>query len=184
MNSRGFTLIELLVVIGLIGVLAGVVLVVIDPTEQFEKGRDAQRKSTVGQLSKAMQAYYTFQGAYPLPTTMPPVPTPAWITNLVTAGEIKAVPPSVSNSTSCLVDASGASVTAPNSREENNFCYYYQASGNPLVWTLLKSKSEKNKCTNVTLPYPVFYWSGANNQSGIQCVNHPYNAQLNVTPIP
>lgn len=50
----GFTLIEILIVIGLIAVLAGVVLVAINPTRQFAQGRDAQRTSNLNALLNAI----------------------------------------------------------------------------------------------------------------------------------
>jgi len=61
--SFGFTLIELLVVIAILGVLAGAILVAINPLEQLARGRDAGRKSTVDELGHATQAYYTAQNA-------------------------------------------------------------------------------------------------------------------------
>ncbi|HEY9585492.1 MAG TPA: type II secretion system protein [Candidatus Paceibacterota bacterium] len=53
-RQGGFTLIEILIVIGLIAVLAGVVLVAINPTRQFAQGRDAQRMSNVNSILNAI----------------------------------------------------------------------------------------------------------------------------------
>ncbi len=53
-TQGGFTLIEILIVIGLIAVLAGVVLVAINPTRQFAQGRDAQRTSNLNALLNAI----------------------------------------------------------------------------------------------------------------------------------
>ncbi|MSR71216.1 MAG: type II secretion system protein [Candidatus Taylorbacteria bacterium] len=46
-KESGFTLIEVLIVIGIIALLAGVVLVSINPTRQFKLARDSQRTSHV-----------------------------------------------------------------------------------------------------------------------------------------
>jgi prepilin-type N-terminal cleavage/methylation domain-containing protein len=66
MRSKfGFTLIELLIVIGVLGVLASVLVVIINPVTQFQKARDAKRKSELAQLAKAMEVYYNDHGKYP-----------------------------------------------------------------------------------------------------------------------
>jgi len=44
-RNKGFTLIELIVVIAIIGVLAGVLLIAINPAALLAKGRDAKRIS-------------------------------------------------------------------------------------------------------------------------------------------
>ncbi|HLC93522.1 MAG TPA: type II secretion system protein [Patescibacteria group bacterium] len=53
-KQRGFTLIELIVVIAIIAVLAGVVLVAINPAVLLAKGRDAKRLEDFDGLNKAI----------------------------------------------------------------------------------------------------------------------------------
>jgi len=59
MNKKGFTLIELLIVIGIISILAGIVLVAVNPAQQFGKANDSERKSEIGTILSAIYQYQT-----------------------------------------------------------------------------------------------------------------------------
>lgn len=53
-NQKGFTLVELLIVIAIIAILAGAVLLAINPAQLLQESRDAQRLSDLDTISKAL----------------------------------------------------------------------------------------------------------------------------------
>jgi len=60
MNKRkGFTLIEILIVIGLIAVLAGVLIVALNPARQFSQARNAQRWNNMDTIISSIIANVT-----------------------------------------------------------------------------------------------------------------------------
>src|SRR5215469_5563399 len=62
----GFTLIELLVVIGILGILAVVLLAMINPIAQLQKSNDARRKGDLESVQHALEMYYQDKGTYPI----------------------------------------------------------------------------------------------------------------------
>ena len=82
-HERGFTLLELIVVIGVMAILAGLILAIVNPLAQFQKANDARRKSDLSQIQKALEQYYQDNGVYPTGTqnyeiTNPQLTPVAW----------------------------------------------------------------------------------------------------------
>jgi prepilin-type N-terminal cleavage/methylation domain-containing protein len=74
--QRGFTLIELLVVIGIIGILAAVVLVAVNPARQFASARDTQRRADLYSITNAIYQYATeHNGNLPMNAGVPVITT-------------------------------------------------------------------------------------------------------------
>jgi len=137
--SKGFTLIELLIVIAVIGVLAAVVLVAIDPIEQLARGRDTGRKSTNVELGRALEANFTNSGG----NYIVPGIGPNWTADLQAAGDIKTIP--TSPAVPATLCTGGGEIGTG-----SQFCYKLDVSAptNPRIVVYIKteSKSEQAKC--------------------------------------
>ena len=163
--KKGFTLIELLIVMAILGVLAVVVLVAINPVEQLARARDTGRISGVTQIGRAVQAYYTsHNGCFPGNTTAPcsAGAEAAWSTTLVTAGELSVVPGTINhsyttNSAPCTVD-----------NPVNNWCYDYDATNGSIVYATLESNTHDSKCATATDEALIVY-STADGRGGVVC---------------
>ena len=56
-NNKAFTLLEILLVVAAISILAGIVIIAINPSKQLGDTRNAQRQSDVETLSNALYQY-------------------------------------------------------------------------------------------------------------------------------
>ena len=64
-NQKGFTLIELLIVIVIIGILAGVLIAVINPAQQQSRARDAGVQATINKVALAVEGFVSAYGRTP-----------------------------------------------------------------------------------------------------------------------
>src|SRR3989344_320553 len=67
-NEKGFTLIELLIVIVIIGILAGVLIAIIDPVSQQNRARDAGIEASMNKVVLATEGYVSAYGTAPIDT--------------------------------------------------------------------------------------------------------------------
>lgn len=160
----GFTLIELLVVIAVIGVLAGSIIVAINPVEQLARSRDAARKNNIRQLGEGIAKNFIVSGTFIAPGG-------SWIDMLKASGEIKAVPLEITprpNNVLCW-----------DWTYQNNYCYYSQAYGasgkvEAWVWTNVESKAEMSKCgvaTSTLYAGPYYVYDTINNKTCLKCAS-------------
>ena len=157
LTRRGFTLIELLIVIAILGILAVVILVAINPQEQLARTRDAGRISSVTQLGHAIQAYgASHEGDYPADAA-------GWVSALVTAGEIATVPGALAYNV--------GSAVACTTNVESIYCYAGDGGGPPptggIVYATLESGSNTSRCAAGETAYGVF--DTCSGRGGIVC---------------
>lgn len=57
-REKGFTLLEILLVVAIISILAGIVIIAINPAKQLGAARDAERKQMIGEINKALVQFY------------------------------------------------------------------------------------------------------------------------------
>ncbi|MGD8744211.1 MAG: prepilin-type N-terminal cleavage/methylation domain-containing protein [Candidatus Woesebacteria bacterium] len=155
LKNKGFTLIELLIVMAVLGVLAVVVLVAINPVQQLAKTRDAGRKSGVTQIGHALEAYYTSQGGqYPADGST------AWATDLTDSGDLSIVPSLITNSINSVCTTTG---------QTNGWCYDTQGQTQSVVFSRLESDAEIESKCNGTPTNAYFVWSTADGRAGLVC---------------
>lgn len=73
-SKRGFTLLEILLVVAAIAILAGIVIVAINPSKQLGDTRNAQRSADVNTILNAVYQY-AVDNKGTLPATIPQVAT-------------------------------------------------------------------------------------------------------------
>jgi len=71
MNIKGFTLVELLIVVSIIGILAGVMIAVINPNKIRGRARDGVRKNDMAVIKGAVENYYAENNIYPPTGSIP-----------------------------------------------------------------------------------------------------------------
>lgn len=67
--KNGYTLVELLIVIAIVGVLASIVTITLNPLQQLGKANDAKRKQDLGEVQRGLELYYQDNERYPAALT-------------------------------------------------------------------------------------------------------------------
>ncbi len=68
-SLTGFTLLEILLVVGIIAILAGIIIIAINPGKQLASVRNVQRKANLAEINKALYQYYIDNSRYPVSVT-------------------------------------------------------------------------------------------------------------------
>ena len=103
-NTQGFTLLEILLVVAIISILAGIVIVAINPAKQLGDARNAQRRADVSTILSAVYQYVIDNNGT-IPPSIPTDSTDAYVSASTTCALImtNATYPEIckSSATSC-----------------------------------------------------------------------------------
>jgi len=160
-RRTGFTLIELLIVIAILGILATIVILTINPTQKLAQTRDAGRQTTISQLGHTLASYSAaHEGRFPAEDS-------TWITTLVDAEGLVIVPPgvnySVAGKSSCVLNRQPT---------DNGWCYDATGGGGDgpvITYARLESDILHSSCPNPLSDAAWFVYSTSQGRAGIVC---------------
>lgn len=166
-GKQGFTLVELLIIIAFIAVLAGVLLVAINPVQQLAKARDTGRISAIAQMGKSLEAYGANNNSVYV------AETPTWLDSLKTAGELSVLPSTITYGSTAIVPCTtGATATGG---VQNQYCYQatgatlLDAAGPVVAYTRLEATANISKCTGAGPWNAYFVYSSFDGKAGFVC---------------
>lgn len=122
LNQKGFTLIEILLVVAALAILAGIVILAVNPGKQLAETRNSQRNADVNTLVNAVYQY-SIDNSGSLPTSITTTETEICATgapsctglidlSVVTANEkyITSVPKDPQCATTCATNGAGYTI--------------------------------------------------------------------------
>ena len=141
---RGFTLLEILLVVAAIGILAGIVIIAVNPGKQLGDTRNAQRRTDVNTILNAVYQY-SIDNNGNLPTSITVTPTEICMTDAVSCSgliDLSVLTADEEYLTSIPTDPS-SNCTA------NGVCYQISKSANGRV-TISAPDAEQDAVITVT----------------------------------
>jgi prepilin-type N-terminal cleavage/methylation domain-containing protein len=163
--KQGFTLIELLIVIAILGLLAVIVLIAINPAQQLARTRDAGRKSAVSQMGHAMEAYGTSRSGVYAPDDGAGCETSSWAGCLRDAAEISIIPDTIVYSSSFATRCSASLLN-------DNWCYDSSddtGQAPVIIYSVLESTAERSRCDTSAGEQAWFVYSTDHGRGGLVC---------------
>lgn len=165
--NKGFTLIELLIVTAVIGVLAGALLIALNPMEQIKRAQDAGDKESISTIGRHIRETFTISQNYPNASS-------TWLDDLVTSGNFKTKPSVQVNLTASeCSDPAGADST---SGADGNICYKesstsVQGSGEFIIYAKLASSAERSKAGCIGIQQAWVIFQSRTGKTGTICNN-------------
>lgn len=137
-------------VIAVLGVLASIVLVAVNPAENLAKAHDGKTKQSVSHIGSSLTTYYSTKNQFPTADT-------EWMSDLITAGDLNDRPSAPSE------------LCNPATALDTNFCLQTTASS-AVIYARLTSKNENSKCS-VSSDVPYFLYDTSKGRACLVCGN-------------
>lgn len=148
--KKGFTLIELIVVMAVLGVLATIVIVAVNPLEQISRGRDTARLSAITQVGQALVGYrIANNGIFPTEGT-------TWMNSLSNSLDLSSRPTNADY-------VSKVPCNDESTHGQNGFCYK-TGTNETIIYAQLESNLYNKNCS--ISPYAQAYWVFSVGNSG------------------
>ncbi len=141
LGYKGFTLIELLIVIVIIGILAGVVLQILNPARQQNRARDGVTRASMNKVALSVGAVMSAYGQYPAGTEVV-----AELDNATAGGTC--------NATRCEFTINGTTFQYVTNAGGTTYTLYADARALPGNLSFaMEADGETLKCPNATTTY-------------------------------
>jgi prepilin-type N-terminal cleavage/methylation domain-containing protein len=151
---NGFTLIELLIVVSLIGILATIVYLIINPSAASERTRDSQRITALKTIQTALDLYQTENRRFPTTTSGgTPINAPVEVASLgaILAPFVDSLPVDPKLGHTNTTDA-GCSYSGGSIEKRNNFYYMQKNNGEGYyLYSVLENSAGSQPCTPTVL---------------------------------
>lgn len=142
LGYKGFTLIELLIVIVIIGILAGVVLQILNPARQQNRARDGVTRASMNKVALSVGAVMSAYGRYPAGTEVL-----AELDNAVAGG-------GTCNATRCAIEINGTTFQYVTDINGTTYTLYAQAMALPGNLSFaMEADGETLKCPDAPTTY-------------------------------
>ncbi len=162
-------LLELLVVIGLIGILAGATITILNPEKQLQRARDTRRKADLQQIRSALELYRSDNGAYPATSWVYSPDGASWIPGL-TPDYISIVPQDPKNNGSPPWAGGSSSYSYAYESVTDAGCGM-QAGVSYILTTQLENSSDPE--INNNIQYGSCSWPAVAGYTGLYTVGSP-----------
>lgn len=179
-NKKAFTLLEILLVVAIIAILAGIVILAINPSRQLAATRNSQRVMDINTIHKAVYQYAIDIGS--LPTTITSTPTEICRSDASDCTGLIDLSALTDNSTYLTSIPLDPRVSSSNG---TGYMIYQNPSGRPVVYASLAELDQQISTISIAQPTVISTdpTSAANNISPGRSINATFSEAMDPATI-